>query len=167
MALRPDTRIQPILTRLTGCVETELKAAGFPDMCFLGLVSGIMADGTHVTGESGPMAWVRQGEITPVVTEGQPNVMSCATEMEVDVEVGYLTCYPVEADGSPLTVEQNLQIFTEVNAAMMALHRAINCGCAWVKDPGGRRHVYDVISWAPAGPIGGAIGGAWSMKVVV
>lgn len=166
MALIPDTRILPVLTRLTGCVETEVTAAGF-NPCFLGLVSGVMTDSTHVSDTSGPMFWVRMGEITPVVREGQPNVMSCNVGMEVEVEVGFLTCYPVEADGSPLSVEQNLAVTAEVHAAMMALHRAINCGCAWVTAPNGRKVVYDVTSWVPAGPLGGVVGGAWSMRISV
>ena len=167
MALTPDNKIQPILTRLTGCVETATTAAGF-EPCFLGLVSGLMADGTHVSDESGPMFWVRMGEVTPVISEGRPNIMTCGVELEVNVEVGFLTCYPVEADGAALTVEQNLAIVNEVNAAMMALHRAINCGCAWTKDPVTQRKTpYDVVSWTPAGPIGGVIGGAWSMTMVV
>lgn len=158
-----DNRILPVLTRLMGCVESEITAAGI-DTCFAGIVSGAMADSTAVTDEA--MVWVRMGEVTPVVAEGRPNVMSCGVELQVTVEVGFLTCYPVDPDGDALGVDENLEITMTVNAALMALHRAINC-CEWLAAPNGRKAIYDVTSWTPAGPLGRVVGGAWSVQIVV
>lgn len=158
-----DNRVLPVLTRLMGCIEQKIAEAGI-ETCFSGIVSGSMADATAV--DDKPMVWLRMGEVTPVVAEGRPSVMSCGIEMEVNVEVGFFTCYPVDPEGAPLSVEENLCITMIVNAAMMALHRAINC-CDWLAAPGRNKVVYDVTGWTPAGPQGGIVGGAWAVQIRV
>lgn len=167
MPLKPDTRVMPVLTRLMGCVETHVEAAGFKP-CFLGIVAGAMPDSTPVGPDTGPMFWLRPGDIVPVLPEGQASgLMTCATELRVDVQVGFFTCYPIDPDGDPLSVEQNLEIADEVSSAMWALHQAINC-CTWTKNPSTRQKVaYDVTTWVPAGPMGGVVGGAWTLQVIV
>jgi hypothetical protein len=160
-----DTRVLPVLTRLMGCVEQAMTEAGIPT-CFSGIVSGTMADSTPVGPETDPMVWLRQGEVTPIVVEGAPNVMSCGIQLEVNVEIGFLTCYPVSADGDPLDVDENLAIASLVSAAMVALFKAIAC-CDWLKATNGVKAAYDVTGWAPAGPIGGVVGGAWTLQVIV
>lgn len=161
-----DTRILPVLTRLMGCLETEMAAAKIP-LCFSGIVSGQLADSTPVGPETDSMVWLRQGEISPVLREGQPTVTSCGVGLQVDVEIGFLTCYPVEPDGDPLDVDQNLEITTLVNAAMMALFKAIAC-CNWPENPTSHvKATMNVTGWNPAGPIGGVIGGTWALQVTV
>jgi hypothetical protein len=75
-----DTRILPVLTRLMGCVEEALTEAKIPT-CFSGIVPGAMADSTPVGPETDSMVWLRQGEVTPIVIEGAPNVMSCGIQL--------------------------------------------------------------------------------------
>lgn len=161
-----DTRVLPVLTRLTGCLITALDEAGI-QTCFAGIVPGSLADSTPVGPETDSMLWVRQGQITPIVAEDRPNIMSCGIELQVDIEIGFLTCYPVEEGADPLDVMQSLELANFVSAAMMALFKGLAC-CNWQEDPVTHRKItYDVTAWTPTGPMGGVVGGIWVAQVIV
>jgi hypothetical protein len=160
--MAPDGLILPIVTELAGCVEAALEQRGFTDPCFYGIVAGQSVDSTHIGEEGGWMAWVREGEIAVAAETAQ----KCGVSLTVDIEVGFLTCYPVEADGSALSVDQNLGIVQIVDAARMALLSGIQC-CEWQKypAPAAREVDHSLTRWAPVGPLGQIIGGAWYLTI--
>lgn len=162
--ISPDVTILPPLLRLVGCIESTFEERGLKDLCFLGVVAGTVVDSTYIGEDGGMMAWVRAGEATVQPTE-MPQ--KCGVPLSIEVEVGFLTCYPVNEDGEPMTLEQNLQVVSIVQAAMVALRRAILC-CSWKRNSDTGKEVdVDLTRWAPAGPIGGVVGGAWYLTMDV
>lgn len=160
-----DLTILPVLTRLAGCIETTYTQREFGKPCFFGIVAGNAVDPSHIGEDGGWMAWVRMGEIA-VASTTQPQ--KCRVPLVVDVEVGYLTCYPASPEGEPLTVEQNLAVAADVHAGMAMLRSAILCCEDWPKHPEtGVVTEFNLTRWAPLGPFGLVVGGAWYLTIEV
>jgi hypothetical protein len=82
---------------------------------------------------------------------------TCTTAIGFDLEVGALRCVPVHEDGSGLEPAETLDMALTTTADMAALHHAIAC-CF---DP----PILLLTEWAPLGPQGGCVGGAWTFQV--
>ena len=155
-----DLRAFPKLLLLLACVQKKLEECPF-DLCWLGVQPGDSADLTPV-GESGSMAWVRLAGVFPVRSEiGVDNRVRCTSRLNMSIEVGFATCYPINDDGSPLSVNEDLEIAESVSRAMMALWAAVVC-CEWDE-----KNTREVGQWQPLGPMGGVVGGIWSVDVEV
>lgn len=152
-----DTRVTPVLTKLTACVQTELEAAEIA-VCGVFYTSGQAIALDQPQGKS--IAWVRLVNIAGTEPDGTGAV--CGAAWQLDVEVGIAHCWPLQEN--PLTDLQHLGVAVKVNDSMAALHKAIACCTTW--HPKGRRTV-TVTRWQPIGPQGGVIGGAWLLQVRV
>ena len=162
---RRENRFTPALTRLVGALETELPDWGI-STCFLGLVAGTAIDPLILgDGSQGDAVWVRMGEVVPTFqSEGQLSA-ECGSKLRMDLEVGFITCYPLDGDGDALTADQNIEIADHVNAAMLALYTTLGCR-PWRKNDNGTEVDFQITRWAPAGPIGASIGGAWYLQII-
>lgn len=154
-----DTRIQPLILNLLSAIETKFKE-GDIGLGWLGPQSGALTDLTPM-GDGCTMGWVRTTSITPISSQ---NALAgqCFVRLSLDLEVGYATCYQINADGSPHTPDEDIEQMIEVTNAQMLLLEAILCG-DWYPHP---KNI-DVITWTPAGPDGGAVGGAWQISVEI
>lgn len=164
-----DLRIWPLTVRLAGCLCEELADAGGPPLCFCGVVPGEAAAYDYCSPcDSGGcgMAWVRLAGVVPLntVSTGSfagvvPGGGRCAPALAAVYEVGVLRCAPT-LDGGELP-----DVATQLTAAhlqasdMAAAGRA--AACCFKSD--GR--FIDVGGWAPLGPAGGCLGGAWTVTV--
>lgn len=159
----PDRRVTPHMVALAGCVENKLKESGIAT-CWGGIVTGDGVDLSEI-GESGAMWWVNIAAVAVGNTDGsRSGKPSCKPTWFVTATVGYATCYPINDNGEALEPKQQLDLSNLVNAAMMALHRAVSC-CDW-KDSYGVGEVV-VLSWTPQGPMGGVLGGQWTVQVQI
>lgn len=159
----PDRRLTPHLVALAGCVETKLKEAKIVT-CYGGITSGDGVDLSEI-GDSGAMWWINVGNVTVGNADGtRSSKPSCRPTWYVNALVGYATCYPVNEDGTAMDEKQQLTLSSLVNAAMMALYRAVAC-CDWQGDYGVGEVV--VTTWTPQGPMGGVLGGQWSVQIQI
>ena len=101
----PDRNYFPRVLKLLGCMDDEFKKCHI-DLCYLGPVSGTNVDASYV-GEDGSMAWVR---VDHVSNENSIGASNCVTTLTVYLEVGFITCTPVHEDGSPLTLDENIEL---------------------------------------------------------
>lgn len=150
-----EARIKPRLLALLDCIEEKFQDI---ELCYLGPQAGAGVDLTPI-GMDGSMAWVRVSTVSPVIVA---NPVPCYVRLGVDIEVGFATCYTINEDGSPRTAEEDLEIMDTVLNAQGLLLEAIQC-CNWhdkLKD-------VQIVSWSPAGPDGGAVGGAWLVSVEI
>ena len=162
--MKPDLRISPWLSAIVGCVETTFTDAEI-DLLWLSEVSGNGVDASPIlVGERGSMAWVRLGAVTPA-TAAQGQGTRCSTRLLVTVEAGFLTCYPVPDDGSCVEPAEQALLSATVNAAMLALLKAIIC-CDWHVGATAKPDV-NLIGWTPNGPQGAVIGGVWTFQFEV
>lgn len=156
----PDRLILPQLVALGGAVETSLKDSSI-NTCYGGVLFGTSVDFTAI-GESGAMWYVRLAGLRPGLISGADTRRSkCVGAFTVTVGVGYITCYPIDDEGKPMTTDQQITLGSEVHAAMMTLWRAISCS-TWNATTSGIGSV-DVQQWSPLGPDGGALGGEWQV----
>ena len=152
-----DERIQPLLLKLLGCIDRTFEECGI-ETCYIGPQAGALTDLTPM-GTSGSMAWVRLVTVAPLPTA---NPVQCYTRLGAQIEIGFATCYTIAEDGSPRTQDEDIAIMVEVTNAQSALLNAILC-CDWYPRP----KDIEVLSWSPAGPDAGAVGGAWAVNVEV
>lgn len=154
-----DSRIQPRLLALLGCIKTKFEENEIP-LCYIGPQSGALTD-LWPMGECGSMAWVRVVSLSPVLGTIQQQAQ-CYVRLSLDIEVGFATEYLIHEDGSSHTEDEDIEQMIEVTNAQMLLLEAILC-CEWHDRP----KDIEVVGWTPAGPDGGAVGGAWQVSVEI
>lgn len=152
-----DGKWYPRLVSLAGCLCNELEAAGI-QTCFCGVVPGTSPDLSRVFDESTGMGWVRLVQIEPLMTRATAN--QCLNPVSAQVEVGYAGCFPIEEDGNPLSMEDELDATRLVTAGMEASRRAIYC-CDWGAEKGSVRQG----RWVPGGPEGGIVWSLWTFGI--
>lgn len=161
--LREDPRFYPLLVKLAGCLCNELDAAGL-ETCFCGVVGGASVDISRVNPDDGGIGWVRLVGITPVpsqMTGTAPSAL-CNTHLSAQVEVGYADCYPINDDGSPLSLDEELDAVRRHQAGVHAAFKAAFC-CDWIDN----RRRLTPGQWTPGGPEGGVLWSAWTLEVAV
>lgn len=154
--MREDSRFWPLLTELASCLCAEIAAAGLPEPCFCGVVPGdaMALDYCTDCGEKCGMAWVRVVSMN-VADVGIEGGNPCTAPLEATIEVGVARCAPMPDDqGNPPSMADQLEATRVMMADQAAALRAIRC-CS--------SRDFDVQQWAPAGPQGGCVGGAWSV----
>lgn len=166
MELREDTLFYPLLVTLAGCLCTELEQAGL-ETCFCGVTSGASVDISRVSPENGGMGWVRLASIVPSMQQaasgGAGGLNLCTPQLSAQIEVGYADCYPIDADGLALSLEDELDAVRRHMAGAQAAYRAAFC-CDWLRNSKRR---LSQGSWAPGGPEGGVLWSTWTMSVEV
>lgn len=160
--LREDKRFYPLLVKLAGCLCNELAEAGL-ETCFCGVVGGTSVDISRVSPEDGGVGWVRLSTIAPIYDQtGVAPSTLCGVRMRARVEVGYADCYPINDDGSPLSLEDELDAVRRHQAGAEAAFRAAFC-CDWVDN----KRRLTPGEWLPGGPEGGVLWSAWNVEVEV
>ena len=152
--------IQTILNSLAACLCAQIEADGSPKTCFCGVIPGATAVqeyGTDCDNLDG-MAWVRLALTYPSSAVGvqSQQVGNCSVGIGVDIEVGIMRTIPMDAlpDEAELLAANQQQV-----KDVLTIRKAIAC-CPDL-------HSKDFIlgSYTPSGPLGGLVGGAWTVHV--
>jgi uncharacterized repeat protein (TIGR04076 family) len=161
-----DTRIWPLTTKLASCLCAELAASGGPEPCFCGVLAGDSVAYDYCSpcqGDQCGMAWVRLASIIPMPSNTANSGLTlpgrCAPALVGIFEVGVLRCAPTLTEDGQLPDMAVQLAAAELQASdMAAAGRAAACCFT-----DGR--IVTVGEWSPAGPIGGCLGGSWSVSV--
>lgn len=155
-----------MMTSLAGCIETTFAEDGRPAVCFNGVVMG---DGMSAAwaGECDNdlcgMTWVRLVNVYPANTPGAQNQQAnnCASGLGAEFEVGVLRCTPIDAIDAEEEEADALATTSDVLADIVSLRKAIVC-CNDIP-----KNESVLGTWTPMGPLGGLVGGAWLLYVIV
>lgn len=151
-----ERKVMTLLTSLSAClcgeVQKRVNAGDMDALCFCGVLPGNEVPFDYA---SEGMAWVRVSMITPMPVETSGRV--CAMEYDVTVQMGMLRCAPTIDDNGDLPdVEEMLTSTGAQHRDMGLMHQVITCCDTGIgSDP-------VIIDYAPVGPEGGIVGGAWS-----
>lgn len=109
------------------------------------------------------LGWVRLVNAYPAAAVGQQDnsVGNCNTSIGFDLNIGITRCFdPGEPLEGPTTEELADVAFSGV-ADMLVMMRAMRCcGSLKAKD-------YIIHGYQPIGPIGGMVGGSWTVSVII
>lgn len=149
------------LSELATCLCAQIVVDGSPDVCFCGVIPGEAAAAMYqgnCTKKCG-MAWVRLITVVPAAGLGTATEQAgnCMTGIGYDVEMGILRCTPIGTATEPPTPAQLLGAAQLQHADMMSMRRAVAC-CTGSRD-------WMVGAYAPMGPSGGMVGGAWTVTM--
>jgi hypothetical protein len=150
------------------CAELTKDGAAGPDLCFCGVLPGeiVVADvGAEENCDNGcGMAWTRIVSAYPAQTVGEvavePN--TCGANLGVDIEVGILRCYQLPDNGDPPSPEVLAAAAARQADDMMSMYRAVKC-CEALQEFG---IDYLLGIFTPSGPLGGVVGGTWTLSVI-
>lgn len=170
MALVEDKVVYPTVIALSACLCQELAAAGGPEVCYCGPITGdVVMDycgGTCNGGGCGGQAWVRFVDIYPSSTfPGLDNALAnCKAPFAYSLEVGVARCAPTGESGpsgyEPPTLAENVEAIRLQLSDVAALRRAIQC-CFGQGDLD-----YVMGAYAQAGVNGGGcVGGSFTVVV--
>ena len=150
------TVLSVMLEQLATCLCGKITELDLPAPCYCGVLpgAGVAVDtGECLDGDG--MAYVRLVNTYPSETPGvqltRPG--NCGVSLGFDLEVGMWRNYPIDELGNPIGEVDNLAVSRLQMADLDAMMKAISCGC-WL-DPAD----YVVGQYAPAGPMGGMVGG--------
>lgn len=156
--------VLPRLTDLAACLCAQIETDGLPPTCFCGVIPGDAAVGDYAgdCDDKCGMAWVRLVTAYPATAVGtlDERVGNCGSSLGVDIEVGILRCLPVEEDGGPPPAETMVEVTGLQTADMLAMWRAINC-CESLPNK-----EFILGGYQPMGPLGGLVGGNFSLRTV-
>jgi hypothetical protein len=156
-----------LLVDLSACVEVTLAEEQRPPLCFNGPIpgDGVTAAWIGECAEGGPcgMAWVRVILAYPATGVGivDQTANNCGKNIGLDIEVGILRCTPVGAEDAEQEEVDALASSREQMADLLTLRKAISCCPSLAKSD------YVLGTWTPMGPLGGVVGGAWTVHAVV
>lgn len=154
-----------LMTALAGCIETTFTEDQRPPLCFNGVITGDGMTAAWVDGcdDTCGMTWVRLVNIYPADSPGQQNLRpaNCSNGLGAEFEIGVLRCTPVDAADAEEEEVDALQTTSNVLADMISLRKAILCCTEFPKNEA------ILGNWTPMGPLGGLVGGAWLLYVVV
>jgi hypothetical protein len=156
------------LTEIRDCLCEEISMST-PDVCYCAIVPGeaVVADMAGDCDVACGIAWVRLISAEPVAGVGIPaealgphGIAPYGAEMGMEVEVGVLRCYPINADGSPLSAEELEEATWRQVDDAEAIRKAILC-CPALSEKNTMLREY-----TPMGPMGGYVGGNWRFQTV-
>ena len=151
-----DDAIWPLMVQMQQCLcETLTERGLMPGDCFCGILPGDSAIWDFQSGA----AYVRLVDVYPSTTFPAANTnpgTSCAAMLVATLEVGLTQCIPINADGSPLTQVQQMEVSRHQMAGMRAVQQAIACCDIPLVVLG---------TYTPVGPQGGLVGGFWQINV--
>lgn len=175
MTLLTGNPIKRVLEDLTACLRRELEDPdnGVPRPCTITITPGETVtpeyqgeceDSADPEQESDcGIAWVRMVNSYPASAVGQQDntVGNCNTSIGFDVNIGITRCFdPGEPLQGPSSDELSQTAFLSV-ADMLVMMKAIRCCDALTSKD------YILHGYQPIGPIGGMVGGSWTVSVVV
>lgn len=153
-----------LLTTLAACLCEQIDKSDDPPTCFCGVIPGDVAVGEYAgdCDDVCGMAWVRLVSAYPATGVGVPNdtVGNCSASLGMDIELGIMRCHPVHEDGSGMTDGELAEVTRLQTSDMMTMWRAVVCCDALnTKD-------YILSGYTPMGPMGGLVGGAFTVRTV-
>lgn len=110
------------------------------------------------------MAWVRLIGLYPAVTVGQldDSTNNCGSLLGFDIEIGMLRCVTIgDIEGNMPTPAELLNDSHQQHDDAMSMWRAVAC-CSDLTSK-----EYKVGTYVPLGPLGGYMGGAWTISVMI
>lgn len=151
--------VKTVLDAIAACLCAEVNADD--SLCFCGVLVGDSA--YDVSGECDDtkcgQAWVRlvQAYVSSSVGEADLTVNNCGKALGLDIEMGVLRCFPIQAEAP--SEEDLITISDKQIEDMEAMRRAILCCDA-----------FDAVvlsAYEPVGPLGqgGFVGGVWTFSV--
>ena len=155
-----------ILTELAACLGAQILEDELTEPCFLGVLPGssIAADFLpECMGEDSNdgMAWTRlisaYPAFAPGITVERPEESHIAG-LGLDIEVGILRSIPLAQEG--IDVETALEATRVQLDDMKCIQKAIRC-CPSLQGRGD----YLLNLYQPVGPLGGVVGGAFTVMV--
>lgn len=161
-------RATALLTDLAACLcATITDTPGVGEVCFCGVIpgDGVVTDYAGCSQwERNGMAWVRQTLMYPAsgIDVVNTTVNNCASLTGMDIELGMVRPVAVVDDrGNPPTPEEYEAAAAVMNDDAEVMLAAVQC-CD-------RLHDLDYIlgTYQPFGPLGGVVGGTWSVAVVL
>lgn len=160
-----DAVIWPMAVQLAECLCAQIADRGLPEPCFCGVIPGEAVALDYCTGcddSACGMAWVRVAGVGTrlgfVDQRSARSTSGCQVVLEATFEIGIVRCAPMPgSDGSPPSMAAQLDAAQLQLADMAAALRAANC-CFDTRD-------VQLDGWVPIGPLGGCLGGAWSVTV--
>lgn len=155
--------VEDRLLALATCLCAEIENHPVtPKVCFCGVVPGdqVAMDYTGDCTDACGMAWVRLVAAYPSTIIGQATTTpgNCGSMLGLDVEIGVVRCVQgLNEDGDPPSPEALLEASLWQWEDMATIRRAILC-CTGSKD-------FLLSQYAPFGPMGGLVGGTWTVSM--
>jgi hypothetical protein len=158
--------IKALMTELAACLCAQIESEGLTRPCFCGVVPGqqVVADFMPdcFGGEDAldGMAFVRLATAYPAFAPGiivEEPAESVIAGLGVDIEIGILRSVPLQDDG--LDEAQSADLVTAQLDDMLAIRKAIVC-CVQLE-----RADFILNQYTPFGPLGGVVGGAFTVMV--
>lgn len=142
--------------QLSTCLCEELATNGAGPTCWCGLVPGldVAMDHCNPCGDTCGMGYVRIGSIFPYGVFPGPTLEPKCTGLAWQLDVGAFRCFPVPEDGEPNSPEVMLAVTVDQARDAWAMYRAITCCDA---------PLVSVQGYQPIGPMGGCVGGFWTI----
>lgn len=161
-----DFFIYPRMLDLATCIHEQLAERGLPVTCFSGIVAGGPPSLESCTCNGGNgMAWVRLVTAYPSsrfpIQSAEP---SCYPPLAFQLEAGIARCVPINTNGTPLTVSQQLDATRLQMADMAAMLAAIRC-CMGTHDADDNDLDFLIGQYIPMPIQGGIVGGYWNVTV--
>lgn len=146
------------MTALAACICEQIRTDGSPEPCWCGVMPGQEAL-LEALGNAcdGGLAWVRLASVYPSEIIGQPSQKTgnCGTGTGFDLEMGIARLVTVEEE-APDEAEALAAVDQQV-IDMQTMRRALAC-CGAIK-----RTDYILGQYTPLGPLGGVVGGTWTI----
>lgn len=153
------------LTDLAACLCAQIEKDGSPPTCFCGVIPGdtAVADYAGDCDVACGMAWVRLVSSYPAVGVGRVDETAgnCSASLGFDVELGIMRCINVPEDGGPPSDAELLESTRLQTADMMTMWRAVAC-C-----PSLSSKDFMLSGYQPMGPLGGMVGGGFTIRAVL
>ena len=152
------TTILERMTDLTACIVAQITVDGSPEPCWSGIVAGQAVDlGLAGVDCDGGMVWVRLAQAYPSQSIGQvaQSLGNCSVGTGFDLEMGIIR--PIELTEEGPDPAQALADAEQQMKDMQTMRRALVCCSSF--------HPKDFIlgSYQPYGPLGGVLGGTWTI----
>lgn len=156
----PPSPVFDLLTSLAECLCAQIAADGSPEVCFCGVIPGDSVLPAYA--EEGA-AWTRLVSMYPAIGVGVPDesVGNCRGSLGFDLEIGIIRCTEVgTAEEMPSASDLLAATDQQVKDAMTMWRAVMCCPALSSKD-------YRIGGYDPAGPMGGMLGGAFTIQAIV
>lgn len=158
-----SNRVADILIDLAACLQVQIETDKLPGTCVMTPVpgAGFAAEWTGDCETACGAAWVRLGQAYPSTSIGAADLTpgNCNKGTGLDVELGVMRCMDVSE--IPSTTESLTDSVKLQTADMLAMLKAIRC-CSTLESQD-----FILGTYNPIGPLGGMVGGSWTIYVHV
>lgn len=152
-----------VLNDLAACLCAQIETRGGPQPCFCGVIpgDGVIAEYAADCTTRNGVAWVRTGSMYPSVTPGVADQRpgNCATGTGIDIEIGILREQQAYMESDVITAQQAAAAVDLQLKDAETIRLAIECCSALNTED------YVLGLYAPMGPLGGLVGGAWTIHL--